>query len=113
MLAIQHTQGEKEELIRAINATLSELRANELPQYGQFQVWFYKNKKSGRLSAILQNPSVNQLKFLEVQLKPKNDSGYEGNLLEYLRDALYILLTVYRRHCPKLIEDTEVRAVSA
>ena len=111
--AIQHTEGEKEKLIGAINATLFELRANELPQYGQFQVWIKKDRTSRRLSAILQNPSVNQLKLLEVQLKPENASTYEGNLLEYLRDALNIVLTVYRRHCPKPIKDTAVQAVSA
>jgi hypothetical protein len=111
--AIQHTQGEKRKLISDINNTLSELEANELPQYAQFQVKILKNRRTRVFSASLQNPSVISLPLFNVQLKPENDSAYEGNLLEYLRAALYSVLTVYRKHCPKPIEDTEVQAVSA
>jgi hypothetical protein len=111
--AIQHTQGEKKKLINDINTALSELEANELPEYAQFQVKILKNKKSGPLLAILRKPSETSINFLKVQLKPENASTYEGNLLEYLRDALYGVLAEYRKHCPKPIEDTQVRAVSA
>jgi hypothetical protein len=111
--AIEHTQGDTSQLISDINAALSELKANELPEYAQFQVMILQNRRTKVFSASLQNPSVNQLKLLEVQLKPGNDSAYEGTLLQYLRDALYSVLNVYRRYCPKPIEDTAVRAVSA
>jgi hypothetical protein len=111
--AIQRTQGDTSKLVQEINATLSELKANELPEYAQFQVKILKNRGTRVFSASLQNPSVISLPLFNVQLKPENTSTYEGNLLEYLRAALYSVLTVYRKHCPKPIEDTKVQAVSA
>ncbi len=111
--AIKHTKGDTRKLVQDINAALFELRANEIPEYAQFQVKILKNRSTRVFSASLQNPSVISGPLFNVQLNPENGSAYEGNLLEYLRAALYTLLTVYRRHCPKPTEDTQVRAVSA
>jgi hypothetical protein len=111
--AIKHTQGDTSQLISDINDALSELKANELPEYAQFQVKILKHRSTRVFSASLQNPSVISLPLFNVQLKPENASTYEGNLLEYLRDALYGVLAEYRKHCPKPIKDTQVHAVSA
>ena len=111
--AIQNTKGDTSQLITDINNALFELRANEIGEYKLFQLIIQNGVEGVRatLRKPLDEPGFTN--FLEVQLKPENGSDYEGNLLEYLRDALYSVLVEYRTHCPKPSEDTQVQAVFA
>jgi hypothetical protein len=111
--AKKNTSGETSNLITDIENALIDLRANETEEYKLFQL-IIQNREGG-VYATLRKPldTSRFTNFLEVQLKPENASTYDGNLLEYLRDALYGVLAEYRKHCPKPIENIEAPAVFA